>query len=290
MLGLFYIIKYKEKFDLRCVIQMNFLSGFLKGLAMGAGAIAPGVSGGALAVIFGLYDKITNFIAHVSRNFKSNLLFFIPIGIGAATGVLVFSRIIEFLFKYYETEVRYAFVGLMLGTLPTVIKEANKEGYKQKYLIPFIISLGLTLIVTYLESKSVNIIREAGTDMISFIIYGIIIGFGTIIPGISASIILMYMGAYEIVIGAISNLQLLVIFYLGIGFVISVLLFAKIISMLFEKAFGITYYTILGLVVGSIISIFPGFEISIYYFLNLLILILCCNISYTLSKYAKRRK
>lgn len=265
---------------------MNFLSGFLKGVAIGAGAIAPGVSGGALAVIFGLYDKITNFIAHLNKNFKENLLFFIPIGAGAAAGVLIFSRIIEFLFQYYETEVRYAFVGLMLGTLPSVIREANKRGYRQKYLIPFIISLTLTLIVTFLENNAVNIINEAGTGPVHVIIYGVIIGFGTIIPGISASIILMYMGAYEIVIGAISNLHLVVIFYLGIGFIISILLFAKLISVLFEKAFGMTYYAILGLVLGSIISIFPGFEISVYYCMNLLILLLCGILSYSLSRYA----
>lgn len=271
-------------------MQMNFLSGFLKGMAMGAGAIAPGVSGGALAVIFGLYDKLTYFIAHLNKNFKANLLFFIPMGIGAAAGILLFSRIIEFLFQYYETEVRYAFVGLMLGTLPTVVNEANKKGFKQKYIIPFLISLVLTLVITYLENNSVNIIKEAGTSFIHVLIYGIIIGFGTIIPGISASIILMYMGAYEIVIGAISNLQLQVIFYLGIGFVISILVFAKLISVLFEKAYGFTYYAILGLVLGSIVSVFPGFHISFYYLMNLLILILCFILSYSLSRTAKSKR
>lgn len=266
---------------------MNFLTGFLKGIAMGAGAIAPGVSGGALAVIFGLYDKITNFLAHLNRNFKRNLIFFLPIGIGGATGVLLFSRIIEFLFLNYEIEVRYAFVGLMLGTLPSALEEANKKGFKQKYLVFFIISLALTLIVTYMENNAVNIIKDVGTSPIHLIIYGLIIGFGTIIPGISASIILMYMGAYEVVIGAISNLQIFLIFYIGIGFVLSILLFAKIISLLFEKAYGITYYTILGLVMGSIISIFPGFEITFGYLMNLLLLLLCCTLSYSLSKFIR---
>lgn len=267
---------------------MNFFEGFLKGLAMGAGAIAPGVSGGALAVIFGLYDKITNFIAHINRNFKRNLIFFIPIGIGGVVGVLAFSRIIEFLFLYYETEIRYAFVGLMLGTLPSVVKAANKKGFKQNYLIFFVFSLCLTLIATYLEKNSVNFINQANTSPIHVIVYGLVIGFGTIIPGISASVILMYMGAYEIVIGAISNLNINLIFYLGIGFVLSILLFAKLISILFEKAYGITYYTILGLVLGSIISIFPGFEISLFYLYNLCILFLCGVLSYSLSRYAGR--
>ncbi|HAQ41748.1 MAG TPA: DUF368 domain-containing protein [Clostridiales bacterium] len=265
---------------------MNFLSGFLKGMAIGAGAIAPGVSGGALAVIFGLYDKITNFIAHFTKDFKKNLIFFIPIGIGAAAGVLIFSRIIEFLFQNYETEVRYAFVGLMLGTLPAVVKEANKKGYRRKYLIPFIISLVLTVAVSYLESSSVNMINEADISPVHVIIYGIIIGFGTIIPGVSASIILMYFGAYELVISAISNIKIVLIIYLGIGFVLSVLLFAKLISLLFEKAYGFTYYAILGLVLGSIIAIFPGFEFSLYHVMNLMMLLMCFILSYSLSRFA----
>ncbi len=268
---------------------MNFMSGFLKGMVMGAGAIAPGVSGGALAVIFGLYDKITYFIAHLDRNFKENLLFFIPVGIGGGAGVLLFSRIIEFLFQNYEKGVRYAFAGLMLGTLPTVVNEANKKGYRNKYLVPFMISLILTLIITYLENNAVNIIKDVETGPVHVVIYGIIIGFGTIIPGISASIILMYMGAYEIVIGAISNLNIAFIFFLGIGFVLSVLLFAKIISLLFEYVYGMTYYTILGLVLGSIIAILPQSESPAFFLLGFIVLVACGTLSYMLSSFIAKK-
>ncbi len=269
---------------------MNFMSGFLKGLALGVAAIAPGISGGALAVIFGLYDKITYFIAHFTRNFKENVLYFLPVGIGGVVGVLVFSKIIEYLFHFYEVEVKYAFIGLMFGTIPFVVKEANKKGYKQRYLIPFIITLSITFLAAYFENNEVNIIMKSGTAPLSLIIYGIIIGFGTIIPGVSASIILMFIGAYEIVISAISNIQISMLFFLATGFVLSILLFSKIICMLFEKAYGITYYAILGLVLGSVISIFPGFAMTLDYFLNLIILISCFCLSYSLSKMGKGNK
>ena len=263
---------------------MNFMSGFLKGMALGAGAIAPGVSGGALAVIFGLYDKITYFIANFTKNFKENVIYFMPVGIGGAAGVLIFSRIIEYLFKFHEVEVKYAFIGLMFGTIPSVVHEANKKGYKRKYIVAFILSLSITLIATHFENNSAAFMNDGGTSIINMIIYGAIIGFGTIIPGISASIILMYMGAYEIVISAISNIQIGVIIYLGIGFGISVLLFAKLICMLFEKAYGFTYYTILGLVLGSVVSIFPGVEFTADYLLNFVILAACWLLSYSLSR------
>jgi putative membrane protein len=269
---------------------MNFMSGFLKGLALGVAAIAPGISGGALAVIFGLYDKITYFIAHFTRNFKENVLYFLPVGIGGVVGVLVFSKIIEYLFHFYEVEVKYAFIGLMFGTIPFVVKEANKKGYKQRYLIPFVITLSITFLAAYFENNEVNIIMKSGTAPLSLIIYGIIIGFGTIIPGVSASIILMFIGAYEIVISAISNIQISMLFFLATGFVLSILLFSKIICMLFEKAYGITYYAILGLVLGSVISIFPGFALTFDYFLNLIILISCFCLSYSLTKMGKGNK
>lgn len=269
---------------------MNFMSGFLKGLALGVAAIAPGISGGALAVIFGLYDKITYFIAHFTKNFKENVLYFMPVGIGGVVGVLIFSRIIEYLFYFYEVEVKYAFIGLMFGTIPLVVQEANKKGYKKGYLIPFIITLSITLVAAYFENNEINIIMDAGTAPLNLIIYGIIIGFGTIIPGISASIILMYMGSYEIVISAISNIQIFTLFFLGSGFVLSVLLFAKIICILFERAYGITYYAILGLVLGSVVSIFPGFHLNVDYLLNIIIFLACCLLSYSLSKWGKSTK
>lgn len=257
-----------------------------KGMLLGVAAIAPGVSGGALAVIFGLYDKMTFFIANFTYKFKENVKFFIPIGIGGVLGVLLFSRIIDLLFNNYEIEVKYAFIGLMLGTIPSVIKEANKKGFRQKYLIPFTLTLVFTVILTYLEKNAITINNLSDPTIPNIIIYGIIIGFGTIIPGISASIILMYIGAYEFVISAISNLYIVYIFYICVGFVVSVLLFSKLISMLFKRYFGTTYYAILGLVCGSIIAIFPGFSLTPYYLYNSLLLVLCFYMSYKISKLA----
>lgn len=265
---------------------MNFFSRLLKGILIGAGAIAPGVSGGALAVIFGLYDKMTFFIANFTYKFKENVKFFLPVGIGGVLGVLLFSRIIELLFTYYEIEVRYAFIGLMLGTIPSVIKEANKKGFRQKYLIPLIATFVLTIVFTYLEESAVSVNNLSEPSIFNIIVYGLIIGFGTIIPGISASIILMYIGAYEFVISAISNLSVIDGFYMGIGFIISILLFSKLISMLFKRYYGITFYAILGLVLGSIISIFPGFSLAFDYALNLILLVVCFFFSYYLSRLA----
>jgi len=273
---------------------MNFILNFLKGFLIGIGSIMPGVSGGSLAVIFGLYDKITNLISHAYKeiryNFKKNFIFFLPIGLGGVIGVLLFSGIMEYLFTNYNVQIKYLFIGLIVGTFPLVFKDANKHGYRKIYIVPFIISLALTIIVTIIDNNAVNAVSSFEPNIWQLIMYGAILGFGTIIPGISASFILMYLGSYDLVLAAISEINIPVLIPLGIGFVLSIVLFAKIINILFEKFYGYTYYTVLGFVIGSIIPIFPGFEFSIKYMFCILILTAGFLSSYYLSKIKKNNK
>lgn len=269
---------------------MNFLIGFLKGMALSVGAIAPGVSGGALAVIFGIYKRITDALAHVFKDFKKNVVFFFPIILGGIFGILVFSRIINFLFTNYNVEVKYLFIGLMVGTFPSLFKQANKFGFKYTFILPFLIALIITMFFAFIKGGTVSSIVEDSAGLMDYIIYGLIIGFGTIIPGISASFILMYLGAYESVINAIANIDILILIPLGIGFLLSIILFAKLINLLFEKKYGYTYYGVLGFTIGSIIQIFPGFMLSTKYYISALLLIIGFLISFSLCRYEKRKQ
>lgn len=266
---------------------MNFISGFIKGLLIGIGAIAPGVSGGALAVIFGLYEKITDAIADVFKDFKKNVLFFFPIALGGGVGVLGFSKIMQYLFLHYDVQVKYLFIGLMIGTLPTVIKQANKKGFKKIYIVPCIIAFGVTILSIALEKAGINIIPDASPGILQLTAYGAIIGIGTIVPGISASFVLMYIGAYQIVLEGIAGINLEVLIPVGIGFVISIILFAKLISLLFKRIYGYTYYAVLGFVIGSIIAIFPGIAFNIKYLISILLFAIGFYLSFSISKYSK---
>lgn len=264
---------------------MEFLKSFLKGIALSVGAIAPGVSGGTLAVIFGIYERITEAIAHVFRNLKENVIFFFPIALGGGFGILVFSRIINYLFTDYNIEVKYLFIGLMVGTFPSLFKQANKRGFKYAYSIPFIITLGIATIFSVLDNEVMNILPGNNQGLPQLIVYGLIIGFGTIIPGISASFILMYIGAYELVLDSIASINIPMLIPIGIGFVLSVILFARLINLLFEKAYGYTYYAVLGFTIGSIIPIFPGFQVSFRYLIGVVLFLIGLIISSYLSRY-----
>lgn len=266
---------------------MNFISGFIKGLLIGMGGVAPGVSGGAIAVIFGLYERITDAIADVFKDFRKNVVFFFPIALGGCVGVLGFSKIMQFLFQYYEVQVKYLFIGLMIGTLPVVFKQANKKGFRKKYIVPYIITVGITLIAVVLENSGINIIPDAAPGFFQLASYGAIIGIGTILPGVSASFVLMYMGAYQIVLDGIADINITILVPIGIGFVISIFIFAKLISLLFKKAYGYTYYAVLGFVTGSIIAIFPGISFGTEYLVSLILFIMGFYISFSLSKFSK---
>jgi putative membrane protein len=262
---------------------------FLKGLVIGMGAIAPGVSGGTLAVILGVYEKITHAIANVFHEFWKKVKEFFPLVFGGAVGVLGFSNIISYLFNNHELEVKYLFIGLMVGTFPSLRKQADKKGFRSSYLIPFII----TLVTAILLSPQGSTISSGSTStQLHFLILalcGAIIGFGTIFPGISASFILMYLGTYGVIMDGIARLNPAVLLPAGLGFVISVLGFAKLINMLFKKAYGFTYYAIFGLTIGSVFAIFPGFGTGWRYLLCYLLLIGGCIVSYILSNLDKDR-
>jgi len=268
---------------------MNFILNFVKGLFIGIGAIAPGVSGGSLAVIFGIYEKITGFIANIFKlkNLKDDFAFFFPIALGGCFGVLGFSKIMEFLFKHYNAEVKYLFIGLIAGTLPMVVKQANRKGFKKIYSLIFLLSLALTIYITALDNSTANAVQEGKTGLLMFIVYGAILGFGTIIPGISASFILMYLGVYETILGGLANINFQILIPTGIGFILSIVAFAKLIDLLFKKAYGYTYYTVLGFVVGSIIPVFPGFAFEIKYLVCVVLAIIGFLISFSLSKVNK---
>lgn len=251
------------------------------------GAVAPGVSGGSLAVIFGLYEKITDAIADIFKDFKKNAVFFFPIALGGGVGVLAFSKVIDYLFQYFNVQVKYLFIGLMIGTLPTVFKEANRKGFRKLYMLPCIIALGMTLLAIVLENSGIDVIPEANPGIIQLAIYGAIIGIGTIVPGISASFVLMYLGAYQIVLQGIANIDIAVLIPVGAGFAVSIVMFAKLISRLFKKAYGYTYYAVLGFVIGSIIAIFPGIAFDVRHLISVLLLAAGFCVSYSLSKYSK---
>lgn len=267
---------------------MGFLTDFLKGLVIGIGAVAPGVSGGAFAVMLGVYTKLTESLANIFHNFREKVKMLYPLALGMVAGFLLFSRVMKYLFENYEFEVRFLFVGLMLGTISTVFKEANKNGFSKKYLLPCIFSFLITIIFMILENgQYINLIPNRSPSILDNIIYGGVLGFGTIVPGVSSSFILMYIGVYEYLLDAMVSFNLLVIIPVAIGGLAGILLFSKFINYMFHNFYGYTYYVVIGFVSGSILSILPIPSSIREYILGLIVCIVGFIISFSLSRLGR---
>lgn len=239
---------------------MAFLYHILIGILIGAGAILPGISSGVLCVIFGIYDKLIDAILGFFKNIKENFKFLFPICIGVGVGVVLFGNILKALFLLYDVQIKFAFIGLILGGLPSLIKIANsKKGFRLHYLIYTIVSFSISIFLILLE-KHISTSTLINLRSIVFLIFsGFIMSAGVVIPGISSTVLLMLLGTYEIYLNAVSSINISILLPMGIGLIIGGLSFLKLIQYAFEHYFSQTYYTIIGFVLGSLLILYPRF-------------------------------
>ncbi|HNY56966.1 MAG TPA: DUF368 domain-containing protein [Bacteroidales bacterium] len=226
----------------------------LKGTLVGIGAILPGLSGGVLAVIFGLYEPLLKFLADLKKDFVKNVLFFIPVIIGVAFGIFLFAIVVEKAFGRYAAIFVCLFIGFVIGTFPSLYKTAGKKGRSTKDMVILIISaLAIFTLMLVGEQQLVNVTPDIPVWFGS----GALIGLGLIVPGMSPSNFLIYFGLYDKMAAGINNFDMAVVIPLTAGVIVCVLLFAKLASFLFRKYYSGMYHFILGMVVGSSLAIFP---------------------------------
>jgi len=228
----------------------------IKGIFVGIGFIVPGLSGGVLAVVFGLYEPLMKFLGNLKEKFLKNLLFFIPVGIGGIIGVVAFSAVVDFAFSNYAAQFTWLFIGFISGTFPSLFKTAGKEGRKpQHWVLLLVIAVGTFFFMRGMETiKSVTL----APTFINWILSGALIGLGVVVPGMSPSNFLIYLGLYQSMASGISHLDLGVIIPLALGLIICVFTFARLVSWLFKKSYAVMYHLILGIVVGSTLAIIPA--------------------------------
>lgn len=277
---------------------MKYLINVLKGAVVGIANIIPGVSGGTMAVITGIYEKLIDIIGNILSHLKSwtklkeDLKFIIPIGIGAVVGIVGFSKLLKWLLTSYEMPTLYCFLGLIIGSLPLIFKNANEKGFNKKYIIPFIVTtafmIGLNFIAMAVgESDAIMQFNKTPIDMLKLVGYGFIAAGTMIIPGISGSMVLMIMGAYTAILTAVSELNIIILIPFAIGVGIGIIVVSKIIDMLMDKFYGYTYYAILGFIIGSIIFIFPGFAFSLTGLASVITFAIGFIVSFMISKISK---
>ena len=235
---------------------VDWILRLLKGILVGIGFITPGLSGGVLAVVFGIYEPLMRWLGNLREKFLQNLIYFLPVGIGGILGVLAFSAVVEWAFGNYSAQFTWLFIGFITGTFPSLIKASGKQGRKSWHWgLLTVVALGTVLLMRWLETiRTVQLAQNFGSWLLS----GAMIGLGVVAPGMSPSNFLIYLGLYEPMASGISRLDFGVIIPLALGGLACVLLFARLVSWLFKKYYALMYHIILGVVVGSTLAIIPS--------------------------------
>ena len=267
---------------------MTSLVTILKGILIGTGAILPGISGGVLCVVLGVYQPLMSFLAHPFAALKKGLSLLIPLLAGMAIGVLLFSKIIDFVFTTWETQAIWLFAGLVMGTLPSMYGEAGSRGRPKSAWIS--LAAGVLVMGTWLFFVVRGETFTASPSLIWWMICGVLWGLGFIIPGLSPSSLFIFFGIYQPMTAAIGNLDFSVIIPMGLALVATVLLLAKLMTALLNKYFPQVMHVIIGIVLVSTVAMLPFGAMS--GFGTILGCIVCfavgCVIAYWMEKMAKK--
>ena len=237
---------------------MNGFLNMIKGIFIGAGAIVPGVSSGVLCVIFGIYEKLLDAVLNFFKDIKHNIKFLFPIALGIGIGVLLFSNILNYFLYEFPVQTKSIFIGLIIGTIPSLIKEVNeKETFKPQNVVYLLIALAIGMITVIVENQ-INIVSNGDKMSIMYLVMsGAIMSIGIVVPGVSSTIILMLLGVYSIYLQSVANLYLPVLIPLGIGLVLGSIIVMKITKKLLETHYGKTFYSIIGFTIGSVFVLLP---------------------------------
>lgn len=250
---------------------MNFIVNCIKGIAIGAGAIIPGVSSGVICVILGIYETLLDSVLDIFKNFKQNIKYLFPIAIGVMIGMVLFGKVLNYLFYAYHTQTNFTFIGLVLGSVPSLLKQVEEKGrFKFFYIFYLLVAVAIGLTMVIMER---NIVTTA-SDKFSFfylIFVGMCMSVGVVVPGVSSTVILMLLGVYSAYLTSVARVYLPFLVPIGIGLFIGSLIWMKLIKFLLDKFYMQTFYSIIGFTIGSVFVLYQGITFD----LNGLTSILC---------------
>lgn len=234
--------------------MISWIARVLKGMIIALGFILPGVSGGVLAAILGIYERMIRFLAHIKENFVENFLYFTPVAIGMVLGIAAFSYPVNLLLDNYKVIVLWGFAGAIIGTIPSLIKESVKESDRDRAdTVTFWLSFILSGIFLYSLNGMVGTLPA---NFLSFVLAGALIALGILIPGLSPSNLLLILGLYTPMLTGFKRLDLFGTFLpIGIGGALALILFSKAMDYILKHYHSRVYHFIIGIVLSSTLLI-----------------------------------
>ena len=241
-------MKEKNTGVLRLVLRV------LQGMLIGVGAVLPGISGGVLCVVFGIYKPVMELLSSPFKKFKTHVPKLLPVIIGGALGFLGVAKVLAFFLEKYPDQSVCLFVGLIGGMLPSLFREAGEQGRSKGSWISMVAAFCVVLaLLLSLNVLSVTILPSFGW----YLFCGFCIALSIIAPGMSFSTLLMPLGLYTPLVDGIGSLDLGVLAPAGIGALVTILCLAKAIDALFTHFYNFAFHAIIGIVIAATLVIIP---------------------------------
>ncbi len=229
----------------------------LKGFIIGSSMSVPGVSGGTMAILLGIYDRLIGSISNFLKDIKGNFLFLIKFCIGAAAGIGSLAFVIQWLLEKFPLPVSFFFLGAVIGGIPALYKRTEAATRKLSFAIYFLIGFIIVISIGFLPTGNFDISTGTGIGHYLMVLAtGIIIALALVLPGISTSHMLLVLGMYDTMLAAITGFDLVYIGVIGISTVVGIFLITKPIEWTMNKFPHQTYCMIIGFVLGSTSEIF----------------------------------
>lgn len=229
---------------------------------MGISDLIPGVSGGTIALVLGIYQSLIAAInGLLSKKWKEHVVFLIPLMLGIVLALLTVSHLVEWLLVAYPQPTFFFFLGLIIGIIPTLLKDINyKQTFTSRHYMILVFGAILVAATFFVKDDELAAIMTqlVWSDYLVLFFAGWLASSAMILPGISGSFVFLLLGVYPTVINALSTFNLAVIITVGMGVVIGLVITSKVITVLFKKYRAATYALMIGFIIGSIVIIYPG--------------------------------
>ena len=226
------------------------MKNYFKGIIAGLGGVAPGLSGSVLLIIMGLYQRTLEALGTLFVDFKRNVRFLLPVVAGMFTGVLLFSKVIDFFLSNYEMPTRFCFLGLIVGTVPLFYKEVKKEGFSGKYYVVMVLAALAGFAAFMFNPDAFEQISDP--SLIQSMILGVAVAATAIVPGVDPAVLLSTLGFYEMYVKALADFDLTILLPMVVGLGVGAVVISLTMNMLFKRFYTLTFSVIFGVFISMI--------------------------------------
>ncbi len=242
----------------------------IAGIAVGMANIIPGVSGGTMMVIMGVFNRVMESISSILKLdkvvLKKNIIFIAVLLVGVLIGLVAFANILEITFASYPVQTMFCFVGMVLFSIPSLVKKEMKQDRPE--VIPFVIGCAIIFLMSYFAPQEQDVVITEFPELtvlylVGLIFVGMVAGGVMFIPGVSGSMLLLIIGQYYLFKSLVANITtfrldiLIPVGFMGVGILAGIAVSSKLTSYCLAKFHSKTMNFILGLVVASTIVLIP---------------------------------